>query len=133
MFIAEAAKSAGVLPATLRYYERIGLLPGVSRRRSGYREYSVEDVRLVRFIRRAQSLGLSLDDARQIAALRKPRPGQRNAVRRVAAGRLVDISRRIADLTRMKRALEVLVASCGEGGTPACPILEALDPQGEQS
>jgi MerR family copper efflux transcriptional regulator len=133
MFIADAAKAAGVLPATLRYYERIGLLPGVSRRTSGYREYSADDVRLVRFIRRAQSLGLSLDDARQLAALRKLRPSQRNAVRRIAAARLVDISRRIADLTRMKRALEALVASCGEGGTPACPILEALESQGEPS
>jgi DNA-binding transcriptional MerR regulator len=130
MFIAEAAASAGVRPATLRYYERIGLLSGVARRGSGYREFSDEDVRLVRFIRRAQSLGLSLDDARQLATLRKPRPGQRASVRRVAAERLADISARIDDLMRMKRALETLVASCGEGRTPACPILEALDGDG---
>lgn len=127
MLIAEAAKRSGVRSATLRYYERIGLVQPSERRESGYREYSDADVRVVRFIRRAQELGLSLDDAKQLVALRKVRPAQRRAVRAVASRRLEDVSARIEDLTRVKHALETLIGSCCEGGTPACPILEALD------
>jgi DNA-binding transcriptional MerR regulator len=127
MFITEAARRAGVKAATLRYYERIGLVRPRARRDSGYREYSTDDVRVVRFIRRAQELGLSLDDARQLLGLRRVSPAQRAAVRAVAARRLEDVSQRIADLARVKRALESLVASCCEGATPECPILEALD------
>lgn len=132
MFITEAATHAGVRPATLRYYERIGLLRPSARRQSGYRDYTEDDVRVVRFIRRAQELGLSLDDAKQLLALRRVKPAQRAAVRGVAARRLRDISERIADLTRVQRALESLVASCCDGGTPACPILEALDADREE-
>lgn len=127
MLITEAARQAGVRAATLRYYERIGLVRPGARRASGYREYTADDIRVVRFIRRAQELGLSLDDAKQLLALRRVRPAQRGAVRAVAARRLDDVEQRIADLTRVKRALESLVTSCCEGGTPECPILDALD------
>jgi DNA-binding transcriptional MerR regulator len=127
MLIAEAARRAGVRAATLRYYERIGLVRPGARRPSGYRDYTADDVSVVRFIRRAQQLGLSLDDAKQLIALRRVKPAERGAVRRVAARRLEDVSKRIADLERVRRALEALVTSCRRGGTPACPILEALD------
>lgn len=133
MFIAEAARRAGVAPATLRYYERIGLLPRAPRRPSGYREYGTETVRIVRFIRRAQDLGLSLDDAAELLRLRKVTPTRRGAVRAVALRRLLDVDARIRALSRVRDALEALVRSCCDGQSPECPILQALDDEGGPS
>ncbi len=128
MFIAEAAERAGVNPQTLRYYERRGLLRPAGRRSSGYREYSDDDVRRVRFVKRAQELGFSLDDIAALLALRAPQPARRERARRVAEARLVDIDARIRDLQGMRRALGRLVRTCHDHSTPECPIIEALEP-----
>jgi DNA-binding transcriptional MerR regulator len=127
MLITEAAGLAGVNPQTLRYYERRGLVRPRGRRSSGYREYSSEEVRIVRFIKRAQDLGLSLDDADELLALRTARPARREAVRHVAERRMADLDARIRDLQHMRRALGALVDTCRNGHDPACPILEALE------
>ena len=127
MWIAEAAKAAGVNPQTLRYYERRGLLKPAGRAQSGYREYSAEDVRMLRFVKRAQELGLSLADAEELLALRRIPRSRRVSVRAVAERRLRDLDTRIADLTRMREALGQLVTACCAGDDPHCPILDALD------
>ena len=127
MWITEAARSVGVNPQTLRYYERRGLIRATGRARSGYREYTADDVRQLRFVRRAQELGLSLDDARELLQLRRATPKRREAARKVAERRLADLDQRIADLTRMRDALTHLVRACCAGSDPQCPILEALD------
>lgn len=127
MWIAEAAKSAGVNPQTLRYYERRGLLKPSGRGRSGYREYSADDVRMLRFVKRAQELGLSLTDVQALLKLRRTPAARRPSVRKVAEVRLADLDRRIADLTRMRDALRHLVHACHAGTEPNCPILEALE------
>lgn len=127
MLITRAAGLAGVNPQTLRYYERRGLLRPSGRRASGYREYSAEDVRAVRFVKRAQELGLSLDDALELLRLRRATPARREAVRAVAERRLADLDGRVRDLQRMRRALRHLIGSCRAGRDPHCPILETLD------
>ena len=66
MWIGETAREAGVNAQTLRYYERRGLLPRPNRRGSGYREYSADAVQVVRFIKRAQELGFSLDEIEEL-------------------------------------------------------------------
>jgi len=125
--IGQAAGNAGVNTQTLRYYERRGLLKGVPRRSSGYRTFTDEDIRVVRFIKRAQELGLSLDDASQLLALRHAQPEDRRGARRVAQARLDDLDHRIRDLRRMRKALAALVTSCRAGHHPQCPILESLE------
>jgi Cu(I)-responsive transcriptional regulator len=127
MWIAEAAKSAGVNPQTLRYYERRGLIRPAGRGRSGYREYSVDDVRMLRFVKRAQELGLSLKDVQELLKLRKVTAARRQSVRTVAEKRLADLDSRITDLSRMRDALAHLVHACHAGSDPQCPILEALE------
>lgn len=129
MWIAEAAREAGVNPQTLRYYERVGLLRPAGRGQSGYREYSAEDVRLLRFVKRAQELGLSLKDVQELLKLRRTPVARRQSVRKVAESRLADLDRRIQDLTRMREALSHLVNACHAGSDPHCPILEALEDQ----
>src|SRR5688572_20960095 len=126
MWITEAASAAGVSAQTLRYYERRRLVRAVGRRESGYREYTPEDVQVVRFIKRAQELGFSLEESAELLSLRQARGG-RAAVRALADRRLADMEVRIRDLTRMRNALRTLSRACHSGDDPQCPILEALD------
>jgi MerR family gold-responsive transcriptional activator of gol and ges genes len=129
MWIQDAAKAAGVSAQTLRYYERRGLVRPAGRRESGYREYMPEQVRVVRFVKRAQELGFSLEEIAELLKLRKAR-ARRTAVRTVAERRLDDLDARIRDLTRMREALGALVHACHAGHDPHCPILEALESGG---
>lgn len=128
MWIAEAAEAAGVNVQTIRYYERRGLLPKPSRRASGYREFSAEAVRIVRFVKRAQDLGFTLDEVAELLRLRGDRKRDRGRIRGVAERRLRQVRSKIAELTAMADALEHLVGCCAGGTTLECPILDALDP-----
>ena len=127
MWISQTAKEAGVNAQTLRYYERRGLLPKPSRRGSGYREYSPDAVRLVRFIKRAQTLGFSLDEIEELARLRDVGRGERHRVRAIAERKIGEIDRKIAQLQSMREALTMLVASCHQGVAAECPIIDALN------
>ena len=127
MWIGEAAEQAGVNVQTLRYYERRGLLPKPPRRTSGYREFPHESVRIVRFIKRAQELGFSLDEVEELLRLRRSSRRDRTRIRKVAEQRIAQIDRKITELDRMRSALRGLVHACHEGATLECPIIEALD------
>lgn len=124
----ELAKRAGVNVETLRFYEREGLLPEPPRRLSGYREYPAENVQRIRFIKRAQELGFSLAEIKELLSLRV-RPGLTCAeVRAKAEKKAGDVRQKIADLEAIERALRKLTASCtGDGPATDCPILEHLD------
>ncbi len=127
MWITETAREAGVNTQTLRYYERRGLLPKPPRRGSGYRDYSDDAVRIVRFIKRAQELGFSLDEIEQLVRLRGVRRGERHRVRAIAERKVVEIDKKIAHLQSMRRALDHLIMSCHRGGAAECPIIDALN------
>jgi Hg(II)-responsive transcriptional regulator len=127
MRIGAAAEQAGVNIQTLRYYERRGLLPHPPRKRSGYREFPDDAVRMVRFIKRAQDLGFTLDEVEELLQLRRDKRRDRPRIRAVATRRVQQIERKIAELTAMKRALSHLLHCCEEGSTLECPIIEALD------
>ena len=130
MWIGEAADRAGVNVQTLRYYERRGLLPKPARRRSGYREFAGDAVRVVRFIKRAQDLGFSLDEIEELLRLRKNSGRGRQRIRSVAEQRIRQIEEKIAELERMRSALRTLVHSCHKSETLECPIIEALEGDG---
>ena len=127
MRIGSAAEQAGVNVQTLRYYERRGLLPQPPRRQSGYREFADEAVRVVRFIKRAQDLGFTLDEVEELLQLRNDKRRDRARVRAVAEHRIREIDGKIAELRAMKKALDHLVHCCRDGATLECPIIEALD------
>lgn len=128
MRIGEVAERADVNVQTLRYYERRGLLPAPRRRPSGYREYPLDAVRLVRFIKRAQALGFTLLDIQELIDLRQNRTKSRAQVRALAAAKVSDIAARVRRLNAMRRALEELVNACScDGVSRECPIIEALD------
>ena len=123
---ARQRREAGVNAQTLRYYERRGLLPRPPRRGSGYREYPADAVRIVRFIKKAQELGFSLDEVEELVRLRGVRRGERHRVRVIAERKIGDIDQKIAQLQSMRAALTHLVEDCQQGGSAGCPIIEAL-------
>ena len=126
----ERAAAADVNVQTLRYYERRGLLPGPARRGKRYRNYDAGAPRRVRFIKRAQELGFSLDEMRDLRELRERR-GSAASVRPVAATKIRDIEARMRRLAAMRGALSTLVHACECSGKPRhCPIIEALDDEG---
>ena len=123
--IGTLAKRAGVSIDTVRYYEKSGLLAPESRLASGYRRYSDEQVSRLRFIRRAQDLGFTLKDIRELLGISKQKDVARG--KRAAEKKLADVEARLVALTRMRDGLATLVATCpGHGHTADCPILKAL-------
>ena len=124
------AKQAGVAIDTVRYYERNGLLAPAGRLASGYRRYGAEELKRLRFIRRAKVLGFTLDDIRSLLALSAERDVAR--VRAAAQRKLGDIELRITELERIRSGLRTLIDACpGHGGSEACPILNALSQEQE--
>ncbi len=125
--IGKLATAAGVGVETIRFYEREGLLTKPARKRVGYRQYSAEAVTRVLFIRRAKELGFTLKEISELLKLRV-NPGKSCAdVRAVAKAKIVDVEAKMADLARIKAALEKLARACsGKGSTTECPILEAI-------
>ncbi|MGH7566904.1 MAG: MerR family DNA-binding protein [Gemmatimonadota bacterium] len=125
------ATRAGIGPETVRYYERIGLLEEPRRTPAGYRLYEEADLSRLRFIQRAKELGFSLDDIRDLIALRLDHDSDCSEIERRAERRLADIHGRIRDLERVRQGLEELIDSCRANPVKeVCPILEVLE--GEQ-
>ncbi|MFQ5514866.1 MAG: heavy metal-responsive transcriptional regulator [Myxococcota bacterium] len=130
--IGEVARRTGVSVETVRYYEREGLLDPPARRPSGYRIYTQEAVRRIRFVKRAQQLGFPLRGIRELLALRRNPEGRAGDVKSAAALLVTEIEGRIRKLTRMRDSVQALERSCdGSGPVTGCSILEALD--GEES
>ncbi len=124
----EVAARSGVNVETLRYYERRGILANPGRRRSGYREYPPDTVRLVRFVKKAQGLGFTLAEVQELLRLRSDRTASCSDVRAAAVAKIADIDAKLRSLAAMRSALDALVASCKRGrSTRECPILEALE------
>lgn len=123
----ELATRAGVNIQTLRFYERRGLLEEPPRQESGYREYPASSVKLVRFIKRAQGLGFSLQEIKDLLALRNNGGARCSDVRVTAEDKIADIDSKLKQLDAMRRALALLVDSCRRGQSGHCPLLESLD------
>lgn len=125
MGIGKVAKLAGVSIDTVRYYERNGLLVPAKRLASGYRRYDELQLSRLRFIRRAQELGFSLKDIRELLGLSAQRDVAR--VKRAAEKKLEEVESRLAALERVRKGLSTLIEACpGHGRARDCPILRAL-------
>jgi MerR family mercuric resistance operon transcriptional regulator len=123
---AELARRTGSNLETVRYYEKVGLLPEPPRTAAGYRSYEIAHERRLCFILRARKLGFSLEEIRGLLRLVDERDRPCAEARDVAAARLVDIQAKIADLKRMERVLKDVVTQCGDGTLPECPLIETF-------
>lgn len=109
MRIGELADTVGVNPKTIRYYEQIGLLPEPSRTPDGHRRYDQDDAERLAFIRRAQQLGLHLDEIGEVLALREDSQRPCDYVLDVARQRLSEFDERIDEMQRAREELHDLV------------------------
>jgi Hg(II)-responsive transcriptional regulator len=124
----EVAAQAQVNTQTLRYYERRGLLGEPERTRSGYRAYTPEAVRVVRFVKRAQQLGFTLDDIEDLLHLAEGGPASCDEARAMAGTRIADLQQRIQELEGMRDALARLVDTCDQPRAELdCPILHDIE------
>lgn len=127
MKIGELAKRAEVPIDTVRYYERLGLLPAPPRMASGYRLYVPGDVGRLNFIKRAKALGFTLDEIQALLSLSGRRDDDMAAMKAAASETLAKVEAKLAELERMRDGLQALVVSCpGHGALEQCPILNAL-------
>lgn len=133
--IGELASRSGVTPDTLRYYERLGLLPKPHRTSGGFRVYSADTVEWLRFIKQAQTLGFTLREVRDLLGF----PGSAGAarcrrVRDMLRGKLGELQARLAELLEFQRLLNHYLQECEHtlqeseraGGEPPCPVIDTL-------
>ncbi len=127
MTIGKVAAGAGVNIQTIRYYERRGLLPRAPRTASGYRQYDPDAVARLRFIKRAQDLGFSLEEIAELLKLRVEHGAACEAVEAKAKEKIAMVEKRIDDLRRMRTVLVELSQACDlREPTSDCPVLETL-------
>jgi len=123
--IGNVAEVAGVGVETVRYYERRGLVPQPGRAMGAYRRYGKDHVDRIRFVKRAQALGFSLEEIQTLLALEDGT--DRRSIRRIATARLEETRRRVADLRRIERVLAHLLHECEtHARSPRCPIIAAI-------
>ncbi len=126
--IGEVAGKAGVGVETIRFYERKGLIDEPPRRESGYRQFPVETVARLRFIRQAKDLGFTLEEIKELLSLKHDPSAKSGEVKMKVESKIDDIQGKIRILQNMEKILVELTSSCnGCGSTSECPILEALD------
>ncbi|PJK29201.1 MerR family transcriptional regulator [Minwuia thermotolerans] len=136
MTIGRAAKAAGVRIATIRFYERRGLIAQPRKPESGYRTYPDETVSRIRFIRQAQEIGFSLAEVAELLSLRADPRADCGDVRARAIGKRAEVQAKLDQLTQIRAALDELIASCpGGGNVRACTILDAMqrEPAGAET
>lgn len=126
--IGQIARRSGVGVATVRFYEKQGLIEEPPRTAAGYRQYPEEVVSRLRFIQRAKDLGFSLKEVDELTSLRLDPATSSADVKTQAEAKIADIDAKIRDLKRMRKSLLELTQACnGQGTTRECPILEALN------
>ncbi len=128
MKIGELATRATTNIETVRYYEKIGLMPVPGRTSANYRAYGSDHLARLSFIRRARDLGFGLDAIRQLLAMSDDRSQSCEAVDGVARAHLIEVARKIADLNALRIELDRVLESCGHGSIDNCKIIEALAP-----
>ncbi len=125
--IGKLSRLAGVNIETIRYYERIRMLPRPRRTASGRRVYGAAEARTLAFIRRARELGFALAEIRTLLALGGPGKASCAEVREIAAHHLARIRAKIADLEKLEGLLAGTIAKCSGDRVPECPIIDVLD------
>ncbi len=127
MNIGQAATASGVTAKMIRYYESIGLIRASRRTEAGYRVYGDNDVHTLRFIKRARTLGFSLEQIGDLLSLWEDPRRASAEVRAIAQEHVGELNQRIRELTEMRDTLAHLVHACAGDNRPECPILQSLE------
>lgn len=124
--IGGAARATGLHIETIRYYERVGLVPEPERTAGGYRVYNPDHIKRLSFIRRARALGFSIDEIRSLGDLMHDAGPTCADVHTLASRHLSDIRGKITDLQRIEATLEAMVGQCNRDDKSECAVIDAL-------
>ena len=127
MNIGQAAQASGISAKLIRYYESIGLVPKAMRTDSGYRVYSESDVHLLQFIKRARTLGFSIERIQLLVSLWRNKRRSSREVKRIALDHVAELKAKIAEMQAMSETLQELADACYGDHRPECPILHDLE------
>ncbi len=130
MNIGDAAKASGVSAKLIRYYESIGLIPEAGRTASGYRVYTKQEVSILHFVKRARTLGFSIERIHHLVSLWRDKERASAEVKRIALDHAAELEAKIAEMQAMVDTLRERAASCQGDHRPDCPILHDLENTG---
>ncbi len=126
MNIGEASAATGVTAKMIRYYESVALIASAERTAAGYRRYSPADLQVLRFLKRARSLGFSVDQMRELLALWRDDERASADVKRLALAHVGALDAKARAIAEMSRALQQLADQCDGDHRPNCPIIDGL-------
>jgi MerR family transcriptional regulator, copper efflux regulator len=124
--IGQAADASGVSAKMIRHYESLGLIPKAERTVSNYRVYSQKDLHVLRFIKRARSLGFSMKEIAVLVGLWQNTRRSSAQVKKLALAHVADLDEKIREMQAMRSALSELATHCHGDSRPDCPILDDL-------
>ncbi|GMR08609.1 MAG: Zn(2+)-responsive transcriptional regulator [Gammaproteobacteria bacterium] len=124
--IGEITSQLGLSADTLRYYEKIALLPAINRTSSGIRVYSDKDISRLRFIQRAQKMNFSLKEIGELLKMREDPQHVRDDIRQLTAKKLTEVETHLEELSTLRNELQLLLNLC-RGSKDGCPIIEGID------
>ncbi len=130
--IGDVAQLLGMSTDTLRYYEKINLLPAVNRTPSGIRLYYKKDLSRLRFIQRAQKMNFSLAEIGDLLKMREDPQHARDEVRRLTASKMQEVEEHLGELTSLRNEMQLLLNLC-RGSKDGCPIIEEIDADEKQA
>ncbi|MGE8362967.1 Cu(I)-responsive transcriptional regulator [Pseudomonas sp.] len=130
MNIGQAARKTGLSAKMIRYYEQIELLPSAGRSDSGYRLYNEQDLHRLAFIKRSRDLGFSLAEVARLLTLWQDRQRASADVKALAAEHIVELNRKIEEMSSLRDTLQELMDHCQGDHRPDCPILKDLESGG---
>ena len=124
--IGQMSRETGVNIETIRYYERIGIMPKPDRTEGGNRQYDHDQLKRLFFIRRARGLGFSLEEIRGLFEMVDRKDFSCGEVHDLTVDHLASVQDKIANLRKLEKALKKMVSECSRGDVPECPILDTL-------
>ncbi len=124
--IGQMSRETGVNIETIRYYERIGILPKPDRTAGGNRQYNEDQLKRLNFIRRSRDLGFRLDEIRGLFEMVDRKDFTCGEVHDLTVDHLASVRDKISNLKKLEKALSAMVSECSRGDVPDCPILDTL-------
>ena len=124
--IGEMSRLTGVKIETIRYYERIAIMPRPDRTAGGNRQYNHQQLKRLAFIRRCRGLGFSLDEIRALLEMVDRHDFTCNEVHRMTISHLENVQKKLAVLKRLEGSLRQMASQCSKGDVPECPIIDSL-------
>lgn len=127
MNIGEVSKQSDVNSKMIRRYEELGIIPKAGRSLAGYRQYSQNDVNILKFVKRSRELGFSMKDIKQLISLWRNKSRSSSQVKNIATKHINELEKKLTELQSMLSTLKHLTKNCHGDQRPDCPILDELD------